>query len=245
LWLNDLDASTGQILFGAVNTAKYHGSLQTIPILKSAGNYSNILIALSGISVNGVNLSSSNLPAAVVLDSGTTLMYLPNEITRPIYQQFNARIETRFGEITAYVPCAFAREDKTIDFTFSGVKIAVPYNEIVLPSTSRDGSGLKFNDGSPACAFGIGSSGGGGPLVLGDTFLRSAYVVYDLSNNQVSLAQTNFNATTDHFVEIEAGPDGVPDATMVASPVTDVKGVAVGGARRLKVVATSRGSVSL
>lgn len=243
MWLNDLDASTGQVLFGAVNTDKYHGSLQTIPILKSAGNYSNFLIALSGISVNGVNLSSSSLPVAVTLDSGTTLMYLPNEITRPIYQQFGARTDTRFGEITAYVSCALAQEDRTIDFTFSGIKIAVPYNEIVLPSTSGDGSGFKFNDGSPACVFGIGTSGGGGPFVLGDTFLRSAYVVYDLSNNQISLAQTNFNATTDNFKEIEAGPDGVPDATMVASQVTDVKGVAAGGMRRLKVVATTRGSV--
>lgn len=243
MWLNDLDSSTGQIIFGAVNIDKYHGSLQTVPILKSAGEYSGLFIALTGMSLDGTNISSSSLPAAVLLDSGSTLTYLPNDITRSLFQRLLARIDTSSSPVLAYVPCALAQEDRNIDFTFSGIKISVPFNELVLRSTGPDGSGLNFRDGTPACLLGI-SPNGGGPSVLGDTFLRSAYVVYDLSNNQVSLAQTNFNATTDNYKAIEAGPGGVPDATMVPNPVTDGKGlVAVGSAKPKGVVAGPRGRV--
>ena len=32
LWLNDLDSLTGSILFGGVDTAKYHGDLIALPV---------------------------------------------------------------------------------------------------------------------------------------------------------------------------------------------------------------------
>lgn len=35
---------------------------------------------------------------------------------------------------------------------------------------------------------------------LGDTFLRSAYVVYDLVNNQVGLAQSSFNDDASYVI---------------------------------------------
>jgi hypothetical protein len=80
------------------------------------------------------------------------------------------------------------------------------------------------------------SDAAGSTAVLGDTFLRSAYVVYDLQNNQISLAQTDFNATGSNVVEITAG--GVPGATMVASPVSTLS-VSTGGARGPEVTAVS------
>jgi len=66
--------------------------------------------------------------------------------------------------------------------------------------------------------------------VLGDTFLRSAYVVYDLSNNEISLAQTNFNATKSNVMEIQSGSAGVPNATGVPNAVSSLA-VGTGGAR--------------
>jgi Eukaryotic aspartyl protease len=244
LWLNDLDANAGQILFGAINTDKYHGSLQTVPILKTAGEYSGLVIALSGMSLDGVNISSSTLPAAVLLDTGSTLTYLPNDITRSLYQRLHALPDTSSSTVLAYVPCALAQAERSLDFSFSGIKISVPFNELVLPSKGSDGSGLRFHDGTPACLLGIAPNGGGAS-VLGDSFLRSAYVVYDLANNQVSLAQTNFNATADHYKVIEAGPGGVPDATLVPNPVTDVKGVVAAGGVRLRVLARPTGAGGL
>ena len=74
--------------------------------------------------------------------------------------------------------------------------------------------------------LGIAPAGSSTP-VLGDTFLRSAYVVYDLHNNEISLAQTNFNSTGSNIMEITNS--SVPDATGVASAVTSVAAQTGGG----------------
>ncbi|KIW20528.1 hypothetical protein PV08_01103 [Exophiala spinifera] len=234
LWLNDLDSSQGEILFGGVNTDKYEGELATVPILKSYGGYYELLIALSGLSNAGTDLSSSSsLPAAVLLDSGSTLTYLPNDIVTSIYDEVGAVYSQSLG--AAYVECNITSDTKTVDYVFSGQTIKVPYNELLLDAgTDSTGQPLRFDNGEVACVFGIAPAQGSTP-VLGDTFLRSAYVVYDLANNEISLAQTVFNSTTDNIKEIASGTDGVPNATKVANPVTSVvssdqSGAMIGGA---------------
>jgi hypothetical protein len=49
LWLNDLDSKTGSILFGGVDTAKYKGTLETLPVQKVAGNFYEFLITLTAV----------------------------------------------------------------------------------------------------------------------------------------------------------------------------------------------------
>ncbi len=232
LWLNDLDANTGSILFGGVNTAKYQGQLQTLPILREADVYYEFVIALTGISIgeagrqSAINLGGTS--AVVLLDSGSSLTYLPNSLARIIFDQVGAQYFPE--QEAAYVPCALQNNQSTIDFTFSSPTISVPMNELVIdPGTNSDGSQVTFNDGTPACLFGIAPAGQGSS-VMGDTFLRSAYVVYDLENNEISLAQTNFNSTEDNVLEIGTGTNSIPDATGVVNPVTTGTGP-TGGAR--------------
>ncbi|KIW27385.1 uncharacterized protein PV07_07126 [Cladophialophora immunda] len=229
LWLNDLDSSTGEILFGGVNTEKYEGELATIPIIPSNGVYFQLAIALTGLVSSGSDLSSSSsLPAAVLLDSGATLTYLPNDITQDIYNQVQAVYQTDVG--AAYAPCSLSSSSATIDFTFSGQTIRVPYNELFLDAgTNNFGQPITFENGEEACLFGIAPTQGS-MAVLGDTFLRSAYVVYDLANNEISLAQTVFNSTGSNVQEITTGEKAVPNATPVSNPVTDVS-AGTGGAR--------------
>lgn len=195
--------------------------------------HSQLAIALSGISVDDKELlwPSPNLPSAVLLDSGTTLMYLPSTVTEALYEEVGAVTDYVGGTVLSFVPCDLARQNKTIDFSFSGVQISVPFNELVLYPNAPDGSSAAdtqvFSDGTPACVFGVAvsSSSSRNLAVLGDTFLRSAYVVYDLDNDQISLAQTKFNSTADDIEEIEAGPGGVPDAVMVADPIRRIGGI--------------------
>ncbi|KAI5367891.1 Putative aspartic peptidase A1 family, aspartic peptidase, active [Septoria linicola] len=219
LWLNDLDASTGSILFGGVNEDKYTGSLQTIPIVKEQGVYAEFIIALTAVGANGTTGSIAKdqaIPA--LLDSGSSLMYLPNDITQSIYDAVGASYDEQQG--AAFVNCDLANTDSTIDFTFSSPTIKVPLNELVIVA--------GVDRGQPVCILGLGPAGSSTP-VLGDTFLRSAYVVYDIANNEISLAQTNFNSTSNNIMEI-TNSTGVPDATVVANAVTSVA-VSSGGAR--------------
>ncbi|KIV77383.1 hypothetical protein PV11_09181 [Exophiala sideris] len=242
LWLNDLDSSEGQILFGGVDTAKYSGDLATVPIIEIYGGYYELLIALTSVAIPDQNLSSSSsLPAAVLLDSGSTLTYLPNDITETIFTKLGAVYESNLG--AAYVECSKNSDSLTIDFDFSGQTISVPYDELFLDAgTNSQGQPLTFDNGETACLFGIAPADDS-TAVLGDTFLRSAYVVYDLANNAISLAQTVFNATSNDIQEISKGTNGVPGATAVSNPVTTVA-AGSDGARLGGSTATVTGSIN-
>jgi hypothetical protein len=225
LWLNDLDASTGSILFGGVDTAQYHGSLETLPIQKESGYYAEFLITLTEVTL-GSSVIAKDQALAVLLDSGSSLTYLPDSITEAIYEVVGAQYDSSEG--AAYVPCSLASNSSTLNFTFTSPSISVDMNELVIPVTSSTGRPLEFNDGTAACLFGIAPAGDS-TSVLGDTFLRSAYVVYDLDNNEISLAQTNFNATSTSIVEITTGTTAVPDATLVANAASATAGSQSGG----------------
>lgn len=227
LWLNDLNANKGSILFGGVNTDKYHGTLETLPIQSVGGVYAEFIIALTAVALStpsgASNYSSRSLPAAVLLDSGSSLTYLPNIIVEDIFNDLGVTYDSSSG--VGYVPCSLAEKDVTISYTFSSPTINVAVNELVL-----DVGNLYFRDGERACVFGIVPAGSS-TAVLGDTFLRSAYVVYDLANNEISLANTNFNSASNNVLEIGSGGDAVPRATAVSNPVTTV--VAAGSGARI------------
>jgi hypothetical protein len=212
LWLNDLSASTGSILFGGVNTEKYRGQLATLPIQVRPGGIrpQEFFLTLTGVEYGDRALGGERAEA-VLLDSGSSLIYLPDDLTLEIYNTVDAAIDQRRG--VAVVPCSSANMRDALKFTFSGVTITVDMTELVLP-----GSSSRFEStGEAACTFAILPSGGA-TSVMGDPFLRSAYVVYDIDNNEISLAQTNFNATGDRILEIGTGPDAVPDADDVRNP---------------------------
>lgn len=201
LYLNDLDASTGNILFGGVDTDKFKGTLSTLPIIAESGTYAEFIIALTAMGVDGNKGSVfDNENVAVLLDSGSSLMYLPNNVAEALYKKFNARYDASQG--AALCDCDLANQEGSLDFTFSsdGPTISVPLDELVLV--------MGYQRGQPVCILGIGPSGDS-ISVLGDTFLRSAYVVYDLENNQIGLAQTIFNATRTNVLEIQSGSSGV------------------------------------
>ena len=221
LWLNDLESSTGSILFGGVNADKYTGSLETVPIVsdQEGGVYSEFIIAMTAIGADGKQGSiSNNLKVPALLDSGSSLMYLPDDVTTAIYNAVNAQYSESQG--AAFVDCSLSDSDQTLDFTFSSPTIRVAMNELVIVAGE--------DNGSPVCILGIGPAGSSMP-VLGDTFIRSAYIVYDIANNEISLAQTNFNSTSNNVMEI-SNSTGVPDATVVKNAVTSVP-VSSGGAR--------------
>jgi yapsin 1/2 len=62
-------------------------------------------------------------------------------------------------------------------------------------------------DGEDVCVFGILSSedNDANAIILRDTFLRSAFVVYDLDNYVVTMANTNFEPGVSDIVEYQIG----------------------------------------
>jgi len=220
LWLNDIDANQGSILFGGVDSDKFTGTLSTLPIIPEQGQYREFVIGLTGLTVaNESILTSSDSAVAVLLDSGSSLSYLPSSLANATFQIFSAAYDESAG--AAVVSCSWMNSHDTVDFDFSGKTITVSMSELVLID------GYRHNEA--VCILGI-SDAGDTTAVLGDTFLRSAYVVYDLSNNEISLAQTDFNATSSNVQEITSGASGIPNAVGVPSAVTSLS-YSSGGAR--------------
>jgi hypothetical protein len=190
-------------------------------------NYSSFTVELSSLIISGEHFDNQDyLPSAipVLLDSGTTLTYLPPSVVAQIYDSFHAVDDTQDSGLV-YVSCSLLsdQKDTTFDFQFgdrNGPLIRVPINEMVLDNIARyEDLGLQvpslpFDD---VCSFGIQPLSG--LYLLGDTFLRSAYVVYDLSNKRIALAPANLNATDSSVLEITKA-SGIPLVSGVASQVS-------------------------
>ncbi|PWY95964.1 acid protease [Aspergillus sclerotioniger CBS 115572] len=210
LWLDDLEKGQGTILFGGVNTAKYYGSLQTLPIIPEETDYGTEVYAEFAVNLTAVHLeqsgkavsvnNSAEFPTSAVLDSGTALAYIPSSAAASIFDAVGAEYSDVYGY--AVVNCSLKNEDITFYFEFAqSFNMTVDISEMVIDD----------DDGSGYCTFGLSASDD--DTLLGDTFLRSTYVVYDLANNEVSIAQANFNPGTDHVLEIGTGANAVPNAT--------------------------------
>ena len=212
---------SGSILFGGIDTAKFHDSLVVLPVQKSSNNtYTDFTVALSSVSVLDATgktaFSQDNLALPVILDSGTTNTYLPDNVVQPIISGVGAVNDPELGLI---VPCSLASSPANFTFGFGGnggPSISVSLGEFITPIFNDDGPQPRFKNGGDICGFGMDTSGTG-PILFGDTFLRSAYVVYDLTNNQIGMAQTNFNATNSNIVEISNSE--IPSATATATGV--------------------------
>ena len=225
LWLNDINAASGSLLFGGVDTAKYTGPLTTVPVVPENGtnNYDQFLVTLNSVAVsNGqsnVTAGKTSLPVPVLLDSGTTDMKLPAGVVRDIYSAVNSSSAAGLqyfnagGSIGTVVACncALANSTQTMTFNFSGAVITVPMKSIVLQVDPNIRSQYHIPD--TTCQFGVTPMNGTqiSVMILGQTFLRAAYTVFDLDNNQISLAQAVYtNASS--IKEIGAGKNSVPGA---------------------------------
>ncbi|GAM87612.1 hypothetical protein ANO11243_056390 [Dothideomycetidae sp. 11243] len=219
VYLDDIDVATGTIVFGGIDTTKYSGSLSVLEIQPDKlGNYSSFsvlwqsigLTDSTGSTILSGDQGASALPALVILDTGTAITYVPDTMFQTLANYFGAENDDQLGNL---VSCQLGRDSNsngTIDFGFGknggGPVISVPYSEIAVPAIDpTTGEQLMDEHGQPVCLFGVGSVnqlGDGAPLLFGDTFLRSAYLVYDLENKQVGLAQTVFNSTESNIVSI-------------------------------------------
>lgn len=211
LWLNGEHGTSGSILFGGVNTDKFYGSLVALPLVPGPDpSIEAFFVTLKGVQMrNGAgNLIALNAaPGPVVLDSGTTFTLLPATISESIFTVMNAVISNG----TAYVDCSLASSLFTVEYTFTGITISVPISQLILP----------YNLSPTQCLFGIQSSTIG-VSILGDSFLSSTYVVYDLDNKEAHLAQAVINATSENIVEIGSGPNAVPSVTGVHISPTSI-----------------------
>nr|2H6S_A Chain A, Candidapepsin-3 [Candida albicans]2H6T_A Chain A, Candidapepsin-3 [Candida albicans] len=179
LYLNSRQATSGQIIFGGVDNAKYSGTLIALPVTSD----NELRIHLNTVKVAG---QSINADVDVLLDSGTTITYLQQGVADQVISAFNGQ-ETydANGNLFYLVDCNLSG---SVDFAFDkNAKISVPASEFTAPLYTEDGQVYD------QCQLLFGTSDYN---ILGDNFLRSAYIVYDLDDNEISLAQVKYTTAS-------------------------------------------------
>ena len=223
LWLDDLEANTGTVLFGGYDSEKFSGDLTALELQPDVqtGNITSFTVAWTSLSITNddsvtIFLTPNGFAAPTMLDSGTTLTSLPQDLYNSVATYVGAVDSTSSGPL---VLCNISSYQGTLSFGFggdNGPRISVPFSELALPAADPQGKPLTFEDGSPACRFGLFASS---ETLFGHTFLRSAYVVYDLDALKIGIAPIVYSSTSSNVTEINPGPGGLA-ASSIASEAT-------------------------
>ena len=176
------------------------------------------MTSITAQSPSGISTFASTNQTEVmytVLDSGSADILLPKSLITSIYAYLGA---TWIPELnTAVVPCDLSTADTVFSFYFGGPggpKINVPVSDLIQPSMPLTVD-VVYADKTSACVLQIKPSFSYFTL-LGDTFLRSAYVVYDLENKQIAMAQADLTSTAEaNIQEIKPGMWGIPGVNTV------------------------------
>lgn len=193
------DKTSGTIIFGGYDNSKWVDDLIYFPLVEpSPEGVWELDIGGPTIEciVNGVTTALPNdQQYTVLLDTGTTFSRLPESQFFVVVTALDATLADADSNIYT-LSCDYATAPGGLAYTFAGpnghTTISVPWAQMVI-----------FADGLPegTCALGLQSSPDNeGFYIFGDTFLRSAYLLYDYDNLQVGLAQASYDDSCDDCV---------------------------------------------
>lgn len=196
LFLDDRDQ--GSVLFGAIDTEKFNGTLYVVPVgtLQNDDEYRYPFVELTEVSVTNkerhASINKKDMP--VLLDPGNIMSFLPYDSIVAIATQLNAMYNV---DLNLWMQsCKYKKLTGTVNFHFYDAKIEVPVHKLLLPIYNNDtGKPLQFDDDDPACALAFEDSAIIGYSSLGSGVMSSIYTVFDRDNFQIGLAQAKANAT--------------------------------------------------
>ncbi|BFZ58620.1 Candidapepsin-3 [Savitreella phatthalungensis] len=191
------DKGSGNVLLGGVDAAKYQGNLIVLPITSPTQN--TLQVQLVSIGVNG-SASTTAVAATAVLDSGTTLTYLPAGAVSAIASSIGGTVQNS----QVYYQCNTVSSSTTVDFHFQNNAVIRAPVSLLIDLVSR-------SNGVEMCRLGIVAQAISSYYLLGDTFLRSAYVVFNFDQAQIAIAQIRYSSAT-NVTAIGKGTFGIPHA---------------------------------
>jgi len=168
---NTDDGTESEATFGGIDSSHYTGKLVKIPLRRKAYWEVN----LDSITFGKETADLDN--TGVILDTGTSLIALPSTLAELLNKEIGAKKGFN-GQYT--VECDKRDSLPDISFTLSGYDFSITaYDYILEVQGSCISSFMGMDFPAPT-----------GPLaILGDSFLRKWYSVYDLGNDAVALAQ--------------------------------------------------------
>jgi hypothetical protein len=199
LWMNPVTLF-GEILFGAVDSSKYSGSLYLFDLVDPTSWYS---IYLTGISSSG-NVSTCHIPKVqMVFDTSVSGIVLPRSVQTSIITLFNGSVDENS---ILLVPCSTKTNNYDIEFTLAeGIVISIPVSAFVGAPAQADGmcqSTFSFTDETS--------------YVFGTSFLQYVYLVLNTQSSQGAIAQATFT-NIESSITIMTPVDPLPGAIIFIS----------------------------
>lgn len=204
-----------EVLFGAIDKKKYEGDLVLLEIPRDVHNLTiptPISVVLNEYSfyneTTGEEATIGSGALMAVLDTGTTMAYMPEKVVNGMANLLGYTFsESNNGFIG---PCS-ATTGVYMKLNFQGHIIEAPFDAFVR--------GLFDSDGNPTdtCYLMIGSYESD-LMVLGELFLRHIYMVVDLEDYTIAIAQQSKD-NKDDTKDIKIIESTIPDA-ITATPAT-------------------------
>lgn len=188
MYMDKIDSVGGQILFGGIDKAKYK-RLTTLPFACD----STISVKTDAIFMNKVQFNQK--PIDVLLDTGTSFTYLPEYIVNAIAREFSASYDSDIGLYVIHEH-ELKKFREGISFRFNDIIVNMPIAELFWPL-----SWFSLEPSSYLAMSILTSKDSLYVNILGDSFLRNAYVIYDLEKSEVHIGQY-FPSTKSNIVPI-------------------------------------------
>jgi hypothetical protein len=165
----------GEVTFGGLDTTKFdQNTLVTVKNVNLKGFWEG---AIDAVSVDGNDLGLNGRTA--ILDTGTTLMVLPQADAQVIHKSIPGAKDIGNGAFS--VPCT------------TNSSVALTFGQQLFNIDPRDITFLPLDQNNPTgdCASGIsaGQVGGANEWLVGDVFLKNAYFSTNVGKNTIQLAK--------------------------------------------------------
>ncbi|KAH8816033.1 aspartic peptidase domain-containing protein [Xylogone sp. PMI_703] len=181
--LRNKKGPAGYLSFGGLPPIKFKQNFTSTPILithmpRYPETYDFYTINTQGIYLDGIKLPRSGDDVQYIVDSGTTLAYLPTIIATAINAAFRPPAYYSFWYGIYVVNCNATAPKLSINI--SGTLLEINPVDMIFPAGTDE-------FGQTLCVSGV-TTGGSGPYILGDTFLKNVVSVFDVGAGMMRFA---------------------------------------------------------
>ncbi|KAJ1979702.1 hypothetical protein H4R33_005657 [Dimargaris cristalligena] len=167
------DGSGGHVDFGYIDPTMYTGELLYIPL--SRAYYWEVEVQAIHVGDRDIGVEGQ-----AMIDTGTTLLVVPPYVADLIHQQLDqAWKNLGNGDGNWLVPCSLADRPGTLDFQMAGQRFPIPFANLIY---------APFEEDPDYCYSAITEGTDEGLWIIGDSFIKNYYTVFDFDNLAVGFA---------------------------------------------------------
>lgn len=205
IWFDGPDKTTGKLAFGAIDTGRFSGVLETLPIQLSSSTslsytFATIQMTAMSASKSGIITNFTGAAIPVQADTGSSAFGLPSNLFTQLVVAIGAVMDQSVR--LPVIKKSDYTNDTILMLTFGSTTIHVPVDD------------FAYSINSTWIGFLLAASTN--EYYLGIPFFRNALVIFDYSHNQVSLAPSVASSTSNLTKISQNGVAGLASTAQIA-----------------------------